>query len=193
MTLSTRRILYASHEQQLQKYVDDGRCWVATTTTPGPANDDDGGQIVVAYLLASRVDGTAHVEQVSVNPTAARRDLGAALIDHPAAWAAAQDLSALTLTTFADGPWNAPYYRRIGFRKLESHEVGEALCEIRKLEGGRGLDRWPRMCMRRELLVPVGCGPVTYVGWFTWIRLVCSFSRFRRFLGALELWQDSGP
>ncbi|PGH04906.1 hypothetical protein GX51_03202 [Blastomyces parvus] len=144
----------------LQIYTDNKRGWVATTTTksePGLAdenNDDDEGH-PVAYLLASTVDGTAHIEQVSVHPTAARRGLGAALINHLAAWAAAQrDLSALTLTTFAEVPWNAPYYQRIGFRVLEAHELGEGLCEIRRLEGERGLDRWPRVCMRREL--PVG-------------------------------------
>ncbi|PGH16270.1 hypothetical protein AJ79_01809 [Helicocarpus griseus UAMH5409] len=137
----------------LQKFTDDGRCWVATESAKGAQGTDgnDLGEEPVAYLLASRVDGTAHIEQVSVIPTAARRGIGAALIDHLAVWAVEQGLSALTLTTFADVPWNAPYYARLGFRTLEAGEVGEELCAIRTMEKERGLDRWPRVCMRREL------------------------------------------
>ncbi|PGH31739.1 hypothetical protein GX50_05462 [[Emmonsia] crescens] len=139
----------------LQKYAEGGRCWVATTPEVTRNNDDNGDDDQpVAYLLSSRVDGTAHIEQVSVTPAAARRGLGAALIDHLAVWAVAQGLSALTLTTFAEVPWNAPYYERIGFRVLAVDEVGKELHAIRVLEGERGLDRWPRVCMRREL--PLG-------------------------------------
>jgi hypothetical protein len=40
------------------------------------------------------------------------------LLDRAAADAAAKGLRALTLTTFAEVPWNAPYYARCGFRVL---------------------------------------------------------------------------
>ena len=70
----------------------------------------------VAYLTSSTVDGCAHIDQVTVAPTHARRGLGAALIDHLAAVSGAP---ALTLTTFRDVPWNAPYYERLGFRVFE--------------------------------------------------------------------------
>ena len=72
----------------------------------------------VAYLISAVVDGCAHVEQVSVAPAHARRGLGAALIDHLAAVAAAEGRPAVTLTTFRDVPWNAPYYERLGFRVI---------------------------------------------------------------------------
>jgi len=53
------------------------------------------------------VDCCLHVEQVSVDPGSARRRLGRALLEHAASWAAADDIGALTLTTFAQVPWNA--------------------------------------------------------------------------------------
>ncbi|WP_031086742.1 GNAT family N-acetyltransferase [Streptomyces sp. NRRL WC-3549] len=126
----------------LEDFARSGRCWVAAEG----ADDHP-----VGYLLADRVDGAAHIEQVSVAPAAARRGVGRALIAHLADRAATQGLDALTLTTFAGVPWNAPYYARIGFRTLAADEIGQGLREIRAREAGLGLDRWPRVCMRREV------------------------------------------
>lgn len=69
------------------------------------------------------------------------------LADH----AACDGVPALTLTTFTDVPWNAPYYLRCGFRVLDDEEIGPGLREIRRRERAHGLDRWPRVCMRRDL------------------------------------------
>jgi Acetyltransferase (GNAT) family. len=97
------------------------------------------------------VDGAAHVEQVTVHPDAARRGLGRALIEELAADATARGVPALTLTTFTDVPWNAPYYARLGFRVLADTELTDGLRAIRRAEADHGLDRWPRVCMRRDL------------------------------------------
>lgn len=112
---------------------------------------DEGGR-PVAYLIWDDVDGAVHVEQVSVHPDAARRGLGRALIDELAADAAARGVRALTLTTFTDVPWNAPYYARLGFRELQEAELTHGLRAIRRAEADHGLDRWPRVCMRRDVL-----------------------------------------
>ena len=50
-----------------------------------------------------------------------------------------------------DVPWNGPYYERHGFRYLAEKEETPGLKEIRAAEIARGLDQWPRACMRREL------------------------------------------
>ncbi|MEV6876968.1 GNAT family N-acetyltransferase [Amycolatopsis sp. NPDC051128] len=126
---------------ELAKYQADGRAWVSV----------DDGDRPVAYLVAEVVDGHAHVEQVSVRPSHARRGLGSALIETLAAWAVSRGLPALTLTTFAAVPWNAPYYERLRFRVLEDAEIGDGLREIRRAEVARGLDAWPRVAMIRPL------------------------------------------
>jgi len=69
-------------------------------------------------------------------------------------WALRRGLSALTLTTYADVPWNAPYYARLGFGIVADVELYEGLCRIREREEASGLAAWPRVVMRR----PVG-GP----------------------------------
>ncbi len=95
--------------------------------------------------------GCLHVEQVSVDPGNAHCGLGRALLDHAAQQAAAAGVPALTLTTFAHVPWNAPYYARCGFRLLSDAEVTPGLRTIRRREAAFGFDRWPRVWMRRDV------------------------------------------
>ncbi len=126
---------------ELTSYQQAGRAWV----TAGP----DGHP--VAYLVADPVDGNLHIEQVSVHPDYAHRGLGRALLEHAAAVATAAGQPALTLTTFTEVPWNAPYYERLGFRRLPESQVTPGLRAIRHREAAHGLDRWPRTSMRRDL------------------------------------------
>jgi GNAT superfamily N-acetyltransferase len=129
------------HLEALAACRDEGRLWVIAGADDQPAG----------FLISDMIDGCMHVEQLSVDPGSARRGLGRALLDHAAERAAAAGVPALTLTTFADVPWNAPYYVRCGFRVLEDGEVTAGLRAIRKREASFGMDRWPRVCMRRDL------------------------------------------
>lgn len=126
---------------ELASYQRDGRAWVA-------ADDND---VPAAYLIADIVDDGLHIEQVSVHPRAARRGIGRMLLEHAAAYAADQGLRAVTLTTFAQVPWNAPYYARCGFRVLDDGELTPGLRAVRDREIALGLHRWPRVSMRRDL------------------------------------------
>ncbi|MHA5054358.1 GNAT family N-acetyltransferase [Streptomyces sp. SD15] len=135
--------------EQLDRYRRAGRAWVAVED-----GDEDGGEDgghPRGYLIAEPVDGALHVEQVSVHPEAARRGVGRTLLACAADHAREEGLAGLTLTTFADVPWNAPYYLRIGFRVLEEAELTPGLRRIRAAETEHGLDRWPRVCMRRAV------------------------------------------
>jgi GNAT superfamily N-acetyltransferase len=127
--------------RELKAWLEAGRLWVVAGQADEP----------VAFLGASLVDGCVHIEQVSVNPGSARRGLGRALLEHAASQAAAAGIPALTLTTFAHVPWNAPNYARCGFRVLDDAEVTPGLRTIRQREAAFGLDRWPRVCMRRDI------------------------------------------
>lgn len=126
----------------LRRYGREGGLWVVAD-----AEDD----CPVAYAMVEPVDGSTHIEQISVHPDRARQRIGRALIEHVAQRARAAGVTALTLSTFAEVPWNAPYYERCGFRVLSSGELTPGLRKIRKEEALTGLDRWPRVCMRRDL------------------------------------------
>ncbi|MFB7178526.1 GNAT family N-acetyltransferase [Streptomyces sp. NPDC056257] len=140
---------------ELGRYQRAGMAWVAVDGPDADAGADvdagAGAGVPVAYLIADRVDGNLHVEQVSVHPERARRGIGRSLLEHLAGLAAREGVPALTLTTFTEVPWNAPYYARCGFRLLDDGALTPGLREIRARESEHGLDRWPRACMRREV------------------------------------------
>jgi GNAT superfamily N-acetyltransferase len=125
----------------LAEFQRAGRAWVRTDQDDRP----------VAYLLADVVDGCAHLEQVSVHPDRARQRLGQELLEHLTTWARERRLPAITLTTYVDVAWNGPYYERLGFRFLGDEELTPGLRRIRRAEADRGLDRWSRAAMRREV------------------------------------------
>jgi GNAT superfamily N-acetyltransferase len=127
--------------EELGSFADAGRAFVSVDEDDRPTG----------YLLLDVVDGTAHVEQVTVHPDHARRGIGRALLDRGAAWARAQGLPEVTLTTFVEVAWNGPYYERLGFRYLTPEEETPGLRAIRRHERARGLDAWPRACMVRTL------------------------------------------
>ena len=126
---------------ELAAFVAGGLAWVAV---------DDAGR-PVGYLVARRVDGRAHLEQVSVRPGHARRGIGRALVDALVAQANLEGLPAVTLTTFADVAWNAPAYERMGFHRFDVDDASPGLERIREDEAAHGLDRWPRVAMIRPL------------------------------------------
>ena len=126
----------------LEHYRRAGRAWVA-------CDDGDVSDRPVGYLICEPVDGALHIEQVSVHPDRAHRRIGRALLAYAADRAREEGLTALTLTTFTDVPWNAPYYERLGFHVLDEAGLTPGLRKIRSHEAELGLDRWPRVCMRR--------------------------------------------
>lgn len=98
---------------QLEAFRRDGRAGVAVL-----------GDAVAGYVLVSEIDAGAHVHQVSVDPAHGRRGIGRALLDEVARWAADRGLEAVTLTTYAEVPWNAPDYRRLGFEAIAPGRAG---------------------------------------------------------------------
>jgi hypothetical protein len=84
-------------------------------------------------------------------PHHARLGLGRALITHVAHWARSHDFTALTLTTFADVPWNAPYYTRLGFAAIEAPMLIPHLKTILEAEANAGINMDHRVAMRVDL------------------------------------------
>lgn len=125
----------------LEGHAADGRAAVVV-------GDDD---VPVGYVVVDRVDAHAHVEQVSVDPDHQGRGLGRALMAWVDDWARADGRRGVTLTTFRDVPWNAPLYRRLGFRDLADDERGPGLVAVMAEEAAHGLAPETRVAMRRDL------------------------------------------
>ena len=108
------------------------------------------GHPIDGFVRVDIVDGLAHVEQLSVRPKSMRQGTGTALLEAACDWARVKGFAAVTLCTFADVPWNGPFYAKRGFVPLT--ELTPGLQALRATETRLGLDDLgTRQVMRRDL------------------------------------------
>ncbi len=116
--------------------VDDTPVGFALALVPEVGDDD------------STAAHTLHLQEMDVLPAHGQRGLGAALVRHVLAEARRRGLRGVTLTTFADLPWNAPFYRRQGFAVLAPLELSPRLRALLAAEVAKGLRQ--RVAMLRR-------------------------------------------
>lgn len=109
----------------------------------------DAPACLAAWLWLGRADGDLLIEQVSVDPAYRGYRIGSQLVEYAVTLAREAVLPGVCLTTFAEVPWNAPLYRRLGFVEVAPAELGDDLRRIRDSETAAGLDVSPRIAMRR--------------------------------------------
>jgi GNAT superfamily N-acetyltransferase len=107
---------------------------------------------VVGFALLVRVGGIPHLKEVDVEPDLGRRGIGRSLVLASCDWARAQGSDRITLSTFRDVAWNAPFYARLGFEAISEADLSAALRRLREKEGREGLDPTKRIMMCRILL-----------------------------------------
>lgn len=117
------------------------RLWVATIK-PGK---------VVGFAMADVIDGQAHLDEMNVVPDFGRRGIGTELIQVVMAWAIRCGFPGLTLVTFRNLPWNAPFYEKLGFAMLRESQLGDELRELLSEEAAAGIDVSKRICMELSL------------------------------------------
>ena len=105
----------------------------------------------VGFVIVREFSGAAHIHEIDVHPRCARRGLGRRLIEHVASWASARGHTTLTLTTFADVPWNGPYYSRLGFATIPADALSTGLREILLAEAAAGFPMRHRIAMQMVL------------------------------------------
>lgn len=125
----------------LVNYCESHSLWVYVDANDKP----------IAYIITEVVDRCVHIEQISVHADHSGNGYGRSLIDALQDRSKIEGFSSITLTTFRDVPWNAPYYKRLGFFVLEENEITPGLARIRADEEKHGLNRWPRVCMKLDL------------------------------------------
>lgn len=125
----------------LESALARGHLWVALAPT---------GECVGSARV-ERSGERLHLEQLDVLPEHGGRGLGRALVGAIERWASENGVVELTLTTYRDVPWNAPFYMRLGFTIIEPAELDADLSARRAVEIGRGLDSMPRLAMRKRL------------------------------------------
>jgi predicted N-acetyltransferase YhbS len=107
------------------------------------------GDHLVGFVMFRPVETFAYVEQIDVLPAHEGRRIGAGLLDVVAGRARANGLAGLSLSTFRAVPWNAPYYRRLGFVEVADAALTPGMRAIRQEHLARGLDEDARVFMVR--------------------------------------------
>ena len=73
------------------------------------SEDDD----AFGFVHVLELEGFAHLEQLSVVPERGRQGVGRELVDASLTEAARRGFESMTLRTYADVPWNAPFLRNV--------------------------------------------------------------------------------
>ena len=126
-----------SAEQHLD-YAERGLSWLAQ------ANDQP-----VGFILAETHVSSLFIVELSVHLDWQGKGIGRRLIACVADQARKRGLASLTLTTFRDVPWNAPFYARLGFEMITT--LTPELREKREEETAHGLAYDARCAMRLPL------------------------------------------
>ena len=126
-----------SAEQHLD-YAERGLSWLAL------ANDQP-----VGFILAETHVSSLFIVELSVHLDWQGKGIGRRLIACVADQARKRGLASLTLTTFRDVPWNAPFYARLGFEMITT--LTPELREKREEETAHGLAYDARCAMRLPL------------------------------------------
>jgi GNAT superfamily N-acetyltransferase len=101
----------------------------------------------VGFALVEPLGDGLHLEELDVLPEHGRKGIGRALIREVCRYAELRS-SVLTLCTFRDVPWNAPFYERCGFRALRDDELWPALSARVREEAAHGLGAHLRVAMK---------------------------------------------
>lgn len=105
---------------------------------------------IVGFLVSEPFGADLHVREVSVLPDWQGRGIGAALLRGCMIDAGNSGFEALTLTTFGEVPWNAPFYRRLGFVDVDP-AAHPRLAEELTRDEANGMSPDTRVAMRRSV------------------------------------------
>jgi len=94
---------------------------------------------VVGFVMAQEQSDYLHLAVMAVHPAHARRGLGRKLVLAIVDEAARRNRAGVTLTTFADLPWNGPFYQSAGFRAIVDEQLSPSLREVLAQEERLGM------------------------------------------------------
>jgi predicted N-acetyltransferase YhbS len=78
---------------------------------------EEGGR-VAGFVIGEMHDDDAYMRELDVDPIFQKRGIGAKLVSAFAEAAQAKGAHNVYLSTFRSPPWNAPFYRKLGFRDV---------------------------------------------------------------------------
>lgn len=128
--------------EEHSQFVDAESSWVAIESK---SHDLSG------FILTEIIDRDMYIAEVSVSAVHQKKGLGTQLLKRAFTEATALGIEAAILTTFIDVPWNAPYYKRLGFAILSDDDMPAYLAQKLGEEEASGLHVQKRCAMRKAL------------------------------------------
>jgi GNAT superfamily N-acetyltransferase len=125
----------------IQQRFQAGQVWVAV----------DRNDIVIGFAITREVDRTLYLQEIDIAPEHGQQGIGSALIETVQVWGKGLGYAVISLSTFRDLPWNAPFYAKLGFRILDESELTPEFQQIRKHEREAGLPIGDRVIMQCDL------------------------------------------
>jgi len=132
---------YVLSLEEFEKALAKKHLWVAITTANQPVG--------FALVTVNTSDKSAMLAELDVDPAHQQKGLGAAMVQTVIKWARQKGFKHLLLTTFSNVPWNAPFYKKMGFRILSRNELTAALEAFLEKEDQLGLKN--RVAMQLDL------------------------------------------
>lgn len=99
----------------------------------------------VGFISAERFGSTLHIWQMAVELSHQRMGIGTLLIARLQQMAG---YSPVTLTTFRDVAWNAPFYAALGFEAIAESAISDRLRQVLLDEAAHGIPLDRRVAMR---------------------------------------------
>ena len=103
----------------------------------------------VAFLAALAHGERLHIDEVDVLRDYQGQGIGRRLLAHVITWAKAEGFTTMSLTTFRNIPWNAPFYESVGFRDWPPDDAPASIRQALLKEAAFGLK--DRCAMRMVL------------------------------------------
>lgn len=113
-----------------QAFMEAEGSWVAVDAQERP----------LGFLCARPAGDALHIHELSVRLQAQGQGVGGSLLAQVIRAARHRGIPLLTLTTFVEVPWNAPFYARRGFEVIATDQLGERLRELLAEERRHGLE-----------------------------------------------------
>ena len=132
--------MHAIPADHQRRYIRKGHCLVAEV---------EGERI--GFLSTEPCGRELSIREFSVHPDWQGQGVGSVMLRACGIDARNAGFSAITLTTFVDVPWNAPFYSRHGFVRIEDPDAHPRLRDEIETEVAHGLPRERRCAMIRFL------------------------------------------
>ncbi len=105
----------------------------------------------VGFCVIIKIDNQAYLKEVSVAYKHSGQGFGRSLLDHAFQEAKERGYTFVTLTTFSDLPFNAPFYESLGFKKFAFDQRWPELKSLHEEEKCNALASYKRIAMIKNL------------------------------------------